>query len=145
MARVLVVDTDPDIRESLSVLLTLDGYTVLEASTAEQARDILRTCPDCVVVLFDSGSPAASAEAVATVVGAIAAPAAGTGGNYARRHAFVCLTTSGANLHERLRDRLGMESIPVLQKPFDLDALLAAVADAATVVDARNRVLAREP
>lgn len=141
MARVLIVDGDRDIRESLRDLLRLDGYTVLEASTPDQARSILRGCPDCIVVIFDSGAPSTSQEGDAVGIAAVALARINdqTHGQ-PHQHAFICLTTSPAHLHVRLRDTLGQASIPIIQKPFELDALLAAIAEAAAVVDARNGV-----
>jgi CheY-like chemotaxis protein len=39
MSKILIVDDDPDIRDSLKILLNLDGHTVLEASDGEVALE----------------------------------------------------------------------------------------------------------
>jgi CheY-like chemotaxis protein len=51
---VLVVDDDPEIRESLSELLDFRGYSVLQAENGRRALDVLKRVPPqtpCVVVL----------------------------------------------------------------------------------------------
>jgi CheY-like chemotaxis protein len=50
---VLVVDDDPDIRETLSELLDANGYEVLEAENGQIALDVLKNTPrfPCVVLL----------------------------------------------------------------------------------------------
>jgi CheY-like chemotaxis protein len=50
---VLVVDDDPDIRETLSELLDANGYEVLEAENGQIALDVLKSTPrfPCVVLL----------------------------------------------------------------------------------------------
>ncbi len=51
---VLVVDDDPEIRESLSELLDHRGYSVLQAENGRRALDVLKAVPPrtpCIVVL----------------------------------------------------------------------------------------------
>ena len=51
---ILVVDDDPEIRESLSELLYHRGYSVLQAENGRRALDVLKTVPPrtpCIVVL----------------------------------------------------------------------------------------------
>jgi CheY-like chemotaxis protein len=50
---VLLVDDDPDIRETLSELLDANGYEVLEAENGQIALDVLKNTPrfPCVVLL----------------------------------------------------------------------------------------------
>jgi two-component system, chemotaxis family, chemotaxis protein CheY len=51
---VLVVDDDPQIRESLSELLDNKGYSVIQAENGRRALDVLRKVPPqtpCIVVL----------------------------------------------------------------------------------------------
>ena len=51
---VLVVDDDPEIRESLSELLDHRGYSVLQAENGRRALDVLKAVPPqtpCLVVL----------------------------------------------------------------------------------------------
>jgi len=49
--RVLVVDDDPDVRDSLRRSLTFEGYSVTTAADGEQALDsVAAACPDVVVL-----------------------------------------------------------------------------------------------
>jgi CheY-like chemotaxis protein len=51
---ILVVDDDPEIRESLSELLDHKGYWVLQAENGRRALDVLKEVPartPCIVVL----------------------------------------------------------------------------------------------
>ncbi|MCY2967176.1 MAG: response regulator [Planctomycetota bacterium] len=58
--RVLVVEDDPDIRESLRAILTLDGHQVSTADNGEAALDILQRAPLPDVALVDIGIPGLS-------------------------------------------------------------------------------------
>ncbi|MCU0680953.1 MAG: response regulator [Polyangiaceae bacterium] len=50
--KVLVVDDDEDLRESLTALLTLEGFSVEGVCNGREALDYLRThAPPCVIVL----------------------------------------------------------------------------------------------
>ena len=53
LPHVLVVDDDRSARESLSSLLDLDGYSVLEAENGQQAIDVLKKATHfpCLILL----------------------------------------------------------------------------------------------
>ena len=52
MHRILIADDDPDVRESLRLLLELQGYAVDEARNGQEALHRLNTsAPPCVIVL----------------------------------------------------------------------------------------------
>jgi CheY-like chemotaxis protein len=52
MARILIADDDPDLRESLRLLLELQGHTVDEASNgADALRHLDPAQPPCVILL----------------------------------------------------------------------------------------------
>jgi CheY-like chemotaxis protein len=49
--RILLVDDEPGIRKILRLFLEMDGYSVYEASSADQARSIIpREKPDLVII-----------------------------------------------------------------------------------------------
>lgn len=50
---VLVVDDDPDVRESISELLDTAGYSTVQAANGQKALEILKDAPrlPCLVVL----------------------------------------------------------------------------------------------
>lgn len=57
MKRVLIVDDDEGFRESLSALLALEGYEVVEAANGAQGLASLSTTPRPAVVLLDLMMP----------------------------------------------------------------------------------------
>lgn len=57
MARILVVEDEPDLRMLLQVLLASDGHEVVEAGTAEDALPLIH---DADVVLLDIRLPGMS-------------------------------------------------------------------------------------
>jgi two-component system, chemotaxis family, chemotaxis protein CheY len=50
---ILVVDDDPEVRESMSLFLDAKGYSVLEAKNGQEALEVLKRAPrfPCLVVL----------------------------------------------------------------------------------------------
>lgn len=49
--RILIVEDDADARESLAALLEGEGYHVLEAQHGEEALEVLRKSPVCIILL----------------------------------------------------------------------------------------------
>jgi len=55
---VLIVDDEPDIRDSLTAVLEAEGYTVMEAEHGEEALRRLRASPDAIcIILLDLYMP----------------------------------------------------------------------------------------
>lgn len=124
---VLVVDDDPDIRLTLRFLLEDAGYPVDEAGTVQDAIDHLRTSTAACVVLLDYLFR--DENGIAVVRAAAAEP------GWGQRHAFVVMTAS-ARYSEVESEVNGLVSgmVPMVRKPFNLDTILDAVADAAARV-----------
>lgn len=130
VARVLIVDDDPGIREVVRMALEEEaGHRVEEA--VDGAGAVARLLGDGpLVALLDLhlGGGLDGAGVLAAVEG---------DPDLARRHGLVLLTGTPRDRFPAgvaaLVDRLG---IPVLGKPFDLDDLLAAVAGAAARIGA---------
>jgi len=57
MSAVLVVDDDPDIRETLQIVLELQGHSVLLAANGRQALAELRRSPAPCLILLDLMMP----------------------------------------------------------------------------------------
>lgn len=123
---VLVVDDDEGVRESLRWILEDEGYTVFEAPDGKPALDRLREHPQGMVVLLDLNMPGMDGFDVMKAVVDHAPLAA--------RHAFIVMTANGRTLPLAFAQQLTRLNTPVLAKPFDLDKLLAAVAEAAARV-----------
>jgi len=123
MAHLLVVDDEPGQREMLRLLLEDAGYAVAEASSGEAALVLLRATPERMVVVLDQRMPGLDGDQV--LVAVAADPVLAT------RHAYILVTASPHTLPTTPLVVLGGLRVPVVEKPFDVDALLAVVAGAA--------------
>lgn len=122
MAHVLIVDDDADIRMTMRALLEdIGGHTVLEAADGESGLERLRASEERLVVLLDLLMPGLDG---IEVLQAVAADK-----QLATRHAYVLVSVSRRALTEDLGPSLGL-AVPVVPKPFDMDVLLDAVAEA---------------
>jgi CheY-like chemotaxis protein len=121
--RVLLVDDDEDIRFALRALLEVEGgYTVVEASDGLAALELLRTAPDPLVVLTNHTMPHLDGPGLLAEV--LEDPI------LAARHVYLYMTAD-RSITPAVAHILAELDAPVLHKPFDLDALLAAVGLAA--------------
>jgi CheY-like chemotaxis protein len=123
MARVLVVDDDEAIRETLRLLLEDEGYLVNEAPDGVCALEVLRESPTPLVVLLDFMMPRLDGAGVLRAV--VQDPALAT------RHAYVLVTANVHALPKALIGLLASLCAPILPKPLDLDDLLETVEDGA--------------
>jgi CheY-like chemotaxis protein len=126
MAAILIVDDDTPTRDTLRAVLEDGGHAVSEATGGENGLELLRKAPAPVIVLLDQLMPMLDGEGVLEQV-------AGAGKEL-RRHAFVLLTAGAHRLSPRLAELLSTLGVPVVAKPFDIDALLAAVAAASATI-----------
>jgi DNA-binding NtrC family response regulator len=129
MAQILVIDADYGVRAMLRLLLEDAGYTVMTTCSPERGMAVLRTAPESMVVLFDSGIPRVQDGRVTALAMA--------NEDTLRRHAYICLTTHAALIHPDLYQALLSLAVPIVEKPFDLDALLVAVSQAASRISPR--------
>ena len=124
MGRVLLVDDDDAIRETLRLALEDAGYQVQEAGDGVAALEILRAARGGMIVLLDLMMPRLDG---AGVLGAVAGDR-----HLAQRHAFILTTASHQTMSLAFANLLTNLDVPVLRKPFDLDELFAAVGRAAS-------------
>jgi CheY-like chemotaxis protein len=122
-ARVLVVDDDRAIRETLRYVLEDEGYIVEEAPDGLAALELLRGANTPHVVLLDLMMPRLDG------VGVLNAVAHDQRLN--AHNAYVVITANRYRLDSAANHLLADLGVPVVPKPFDMDALLAAVASAA--------------
>jgi CheY-like chemotaxis protein len=115
--RVLVVDDNPDIAESTSVLLSLSGYEVQTVLSGEQALEVaLLFRPD--TVLLDIGMPGLDGYQVCRKL------------RHQRgleRTRLIAVTGYGAPQDRQRAEEAGFDHY--LLKPFDCDALIALLDD----------------
>lgn len=120
--RVLIVDDDEGIRETIRFALEDAGYSVTEATDGLDALKLLRAGKERMVVLLDFMMPGLDG---AGLLGAVAADA-----RLAADYAFVLITANTKTLTLAFATLLQNLSVPVITKPFDIDNLLNAVATA---------------
>jgi CheY-like chemotaxis protein len=123
MARVLVVDDEQDIRDALRFILEDAGHEVLEATDGENALQVLRASQSSLVVVLDLLMPRLSGIDVLQQV--IADP------HMKDRHAYLLMTADNALLRQQADTLLAQVSAQVIGKPFDIDALLNMIDQAA--------------
>lgn len=118
-ARVLVVDDDRGIRETLRAVLEEEGHVVVEAGDGLRALEILRSHGAAYMVLLDLRMPVMDGIDVLRTVAADEW--------LASRHAYAIITANPELVPVALAGTKGRLSVPVLLKPFDLDAVLETV------------------
>ena len=114
--KILIVDDEPDIRTMLRDLLQLEGYTVSEAADGVFGIDYLRASSRALIVLLDYKMPRMNGEEVLQVV--MADP------QLAHRHAFIFVTANLPSFSPALHQLLADAAIAVVQKPFQVMAIL---------------------
>jgi|SRR5215470_16561403 len=122
MARVLLVDDDEAIRETLRFILEDAGYSVVEATNGLEALDVIYTSVEPLVVLLDIVMPRLSG---AGVLGVVAEDE-----QLATQNAFVLVTANPSPFPKPftlLTERL---CVAIVNKPFDIDDVLTAVTEA---------------
>lgn len=120
---ILIVDDDDALREILNEHFQEAGYTVFVAPDGQPALERMRTHPEGLVVLLDLMMSGIDGYAVLQALAAAAPLAA--------RHVYLPMTAADKTLPEYVRQLLQQLQVPVLAKPFDLDNLAHAVAQAA--------------
>lgn len=121
--RVLIVDDDAGIRETLGVMLRDEGYEVYEAANGLDALQQMRATTEPMVTLLDMWMPLMSGEE--TLFAAAAQTALW------HRLAFIVITANPQRLSEQAQTLMEESNIPLLLKPFDIDTLAATVHAAA--------------
>ena len=121
---VLIVEDESVIRTVVRQALEDAGYTVHEAPDGQIAMDMLLLSPDPLVVVLDLMMPRMAGTEVLELLA--------TEPDWARRHTVVVLTAMArwltSKYMQRLRERM---AVRLVTKPFDVEELLEAVAEAA--------------
>jgi hypothetical protein len=122
MAPVFVIHPQPDTRAALCQMLEHEGYVVYEAADLHAALSLPTLYLAHGVVLFEQDGRGLMRQDVLS--GLEANP------RLLKWHRYVCLTTAPDRLSLPVRNALVVLEIPVLAEPFDMDDLLATVAQA---------------
>ncbi len=122
---VLIVEDDDDTRDVLRMLLSGEGYRVLEARDGREGLDLLRVTGEPLVVLLDWWMPRMDG---LKMLGLAARRARD------RRHRYVLISASYEPSELERRGLPALLALSVLRKPFDIDDVLAEVERQAEVL-----------
>jgi CheY-like chemotaxis protein len=122
MTRILIVDDDNAIRETLRDALEEEGYEIAEASNGLVALEHLRASQEGMIVLLDQLMP--KLDGIGVLQAIQAEPP------LARRHVFILLTAR-ARTSTPVMDLTSALNVSIVRKPFDLEALFLTVQQAA--------------
>lgn len=124
--QIITVDDDQPTREVLRMILEDAGYAVQEAAGAEAALHYLRSGTGRMVALFDHLMPGMDGMQALRLIAADPA--------LATRHAYVLITADMRPFDEEDVRMLASLRCPLVRKPFELDSLLAVVAQQVALV-----------
>jgi len=122
MARILIVDDDEGIRESVRLAMEEEGYEVAEASDGRAALDFLQTSQERWLVLLDQLMPVLDGTDFLREVQKNPA--------LFNQHGYILLTAR-SRLSTPTLDLTASLGVSVLKKPFELEHLLELVAQEA--------------
>ncbi len=123
--RVLIVDDDPGIRDTLRSLLEEEGYEASVAADGEEGLRAVLVNTEPLVVLLDLLMPNMSGEEM------LDAALEYFDGKAPTRVAFIIITANDRLITPHLRALSQTLNIPIENKPFNTDRLLAGIATAA--------------
>ncbi len=121
--RILVVDDDQDIRETVRLALEDEGYEVEEAEDGAEALQLIRDSTGPLVVILDFRMPRLNGLSLLRQVKTVTPPAV--------HHNFVLVTANRAMFSAAGLKLLQRMDVPIIEKPFDLNDLLDLVTRAA--------------
>ena len=121
--QILIVDDEPAIREILVALLSDEGYTVIEAPDGVEALRLMRATEEPMIALLDIWMPRLGGEA--TMLTALAQPAL-----WGRVY-FLLMTANPQRISAYAHEVIKRQGIPLLYKPFEIERLLALIAERA--------------
>jgi CheY-like chemotaxis protein len=125
--RVLIVDDDPWIRETLTFLLSTEGYETLTANDGVEALDTLVASDERLVVVLDLLMPHMTGFEVLTRVA--------IDDHLATQHGYIVYSAqapSAEHIGPHFVGLLRRLNIPFIARPFDIDVLLQAVEEIAS-------------
>lgn len=132
MADVLIADDDDEIRASLRLALEDAGHTVIEAADGATALAILESSSRALVALLDYRMPEINGTGVIAAL-------ADDEGRLQSHHAVLLFTAANAATLNSTTDVLFPgQVVRVIAKPFDVDEILGAVAEAERTLDGQR-------
>lgn len=117
--QVLIVDDDQAIRETTSLILREEGYDPYEAADGAEALEKMQGMTDSLVVILDMWMPIMDGET--TLLAAFAHD------TLRSRICFIVMTANPQLISAPVRELIALHQIPMLVKPFDIDAFVELV------------------
>jgi len=117
--QLVVVDDDQDIRQTLRILFEDEGYTVEEADDGTTGLQVLQQQTSPCVVLLDYRMPGLDGGQVLHIL-ADERP-------LPIKHAFVLITAHDRMLPHPVQETMDRMQVVRVNKPFDIDHLVATV------------------
>jgi CheY-like chemotaxis protein len=119
----LVVEDDQATRDALRTTFESEGYVVTEASDGLEALELIRVSPSSLVVVLDLDLPRLDGIEILQAVT--------NDPTLAASHAFILMTAVAHQRYQAAEAICTALAVPILQKPFELEAILDAVTQAA--------------
>ena len=119
---ICLIEADDGMREALTSILEDAGYAVNHCWPPQRALEYLHAAQDPLIAIISNQTP--DNHALLAFFEQVASDRA-----LASRHRYLALTTAVANFTPRERELLAGLRAPIIEKPFNLETLLAALAD----------------
>ncbi len=118
-SHIIVINHSDDLLDLYADLLTEEGYTVSTQTVFDpDLTAIAELAPVCVIIDYFVRGDAAERDVLSRLM------------TDERTHAIPLIVCTGAVRDiEEIRDRLEAESVAIILKPFEIDQLLATIAD----------------
>lgn len=129
---VCMIEDDEAIRDTLRSLLEDAGYHLIEAADGQSGYTILRESAERLITLVDYKLPVLDGCDLLELVA--------SDETLRDRHAFIFVTASPQRAEEECGDTLEELNAPIVSKPFHIDEVLEAVAEAAQRIAAEARM-----
>jgi CheY-like chemotaxis protein len=115
MPYVLIVDDDASIRDTLTMFLEDEDFSILQASNGKIGLELLQEVPHPCVVVLDRMMPVLSGDDVLRHV--VRSPDL-------QRHRFLLSTAVTENIAPDVFSIIAQLRIPIMRKPFEITDLL---------------------
>jgi len=120
--RICLIESDEGMREALTSILEDAGHTVRQCWPPQRALEHLRAAKSPRLAIMSNQSP--DNQLLLSFFEQVAADRA-----LATRHRYIALTTAVTSITPRGHALLDSLHAPLIEKPFNLETLLAALAD----------------
>ncbi len=130
---VCVIEDDAAVRDTLRLLLEEEGYSVVEAADGLAGYRLLMETDQPLIAVVDHKMPQMDGCDLLEQIAQDAALRA--------RHTYIMLSASPKRAEEECGETLEALAAPLVPKPFDIDEVVGAVAEAVQRLDTSSSAL----